>query len=125
VSQSGAPDQRGDATPDILKVGDLSLDRARHEVLLRGIPIDLPRREFILLEALLENPGRLVSRQTLIERIWGQGAWRTGRILATLVSRLRALIEPGADQSRRTVTIRGIGYRYEVPSEERIKSPAG
>ncbi|MGO8876667.1 MAG: response regulator transcription factor [Acidimicrobiales bacterium] len=115
-SRNGMPDQGGNARPDILKVGDLSLDRARHEVLLEGKPIEVPRREFILLEALMEKPGRLLTRQVLIERIWGPG-WGSRRILSTLVNRLRALIESNADHPTRIVTIRGIGYRYEVPNE--------
>ncbi len=115
-SRSAMPDRDGDAGPDILKVGDLSLDRARHEVLLRDKPIDLPRREFLLLEALLEKPGQLLTRQVLIQRIWGPGSG-SRRILSTLVSRLRALIESNADDPSPIVTIRGIGYRYDVPSE--------
>ena len=121
-SRSGMPDQGGDAGPDILKVGDLSLDRARHEVLLRDKPIDLPRREFLLLEALLEKPGRLLTRQVLIERIWGPG-WGSRRVLSTLVSRLRALIESNADDPSRIVTIRGIGYRYERTERGRACPP--
>ncbi len=113
--RNGVPDQGDDAGPEILRVGDLSLDRARHEVLLRDKPIDIPRREFLLLEALLDKPGRLLTRQVLIERIWGPG-WASRRILSTLVSRLRALIEPNADYPSRIVTIRGIGYRYDVPN---------
>ncbi|MGA2530748.1 MAG: response regulator transcription factor, partial [Acidimicrobiales bacterium] len=97
-SRSGMPDQSGQVGPDILKVGDLSLDRARHEVLLRDKPIELPRREFILLEALLETPGRLLTRQVLIERIWGPGR-ASRRSLSTLVSRLRALIESDANDA--------------------------
>ncbi len=116
-SRSGMPDQGDDVGPNILKVGDLSLDRARHEVLLRDKPIDLPRREFLLLEALLDKPGRLLTRQVLIERIWGPG-WGNRRILSSLVSRLRAQIEqPNADDQSRIVTIRGIGYRYDAPNE--------
>jgi DNA-binding response OmpR family regulator len=113
-SRSGMPDQGGDAGPDILEVGDLSLDRARHEVRLRDKLIDLPRREFLLLEALLQKPGRLLTRQVLVELIWGPG-WGNRRILSTLVSRLRALIESDAESHARIVTIRGIGYRYDVP----------
>jgi DNA-binding response OmpR family regulator len=118
-SRSGMPDLSGDVGLDILKVGDLSLDRARHEVLLRDKPIDLPRREFLLLEALLEKPGRLLTRQVLIERIWGPG-WGSRKVLATLVSRLRALIESNADGPSRIVTIRGIGYRYERIERGRV-----
>lgn len=115
-SRGDVPDQSGDSGPSILKVGDLSLDRARHEVLLRDRTIDLPRREFLLLEALLDKPGRLLTRQVLIERIWGPG-WGNRRILSSLVSRLRAQIETNADDPSRIVTIRGIGYRYDIPSE--------
>ena len=116
LSRSAMPDQSGDAGPDVLKVGDLSLDRARHEVLLLDKPIDLPRREFLLLEALLENPGRLLTRHVLIGRIWGPGCG-SRRILSTLVSRLRVLIESDPDDPPRIVTIRGVGYRYDLPSD--------
>jgi len=121
-SRSGMPDQGSDAGPNILKVGDLSLDRTRHEVLLRDKPIDLPRREFLLLQALLDEPGRLLTRQVLIERIWGPGRGNRG-ILSSLVSRLRAQIESGTDDLSRIVTIRGIGYRYDVPREGRPVHP--
>lgn len=116
----GAPSGVGssDPVPDILQAGDVILDRARHEVLLRGRPIDLPRREFILLESLLEKPGRLVTREVLIERIWGPGFWGSSKILSTLVGRLRARIESDEEYPPRVVTIRGIGYRYEASSEE-------
>ncbi len=122
--RNAMPHQGSDDGPDILKVGDLSLDRARHEVLLRDKPIDLPRREFLLLEALLDKPGRLLTRQVLIERIWGP-EWGSRRILSSLVSRLRAQIEPNADDPSRIVTIRGIGYRYDVPSEGGPRRPSG
>jgi two-component system response regulator RegX3 len=111
-SRSGMLDQGGDAGLDILKVGDLSLDRARHEVLFRDRRLDLPRREFLLLEALLDNPGRLLTRQVLVERIWGPGRGSRS-VLSTLVCRLRARIEPNADDPSRIVTVRGLGYRFE------------
>ena len=96
-------------------MGDLSLDRARHEVILRGEVIDVPRREFALLEALLEKPGRVLTRQALIARIWGPGFFGSSKILSTLIGRLRALVEGDADHPKRIATVRGIGYRYEVP----------
>ena len=110
--QGGMPGRGGGTGPGILKVGDLSLDRARHEVLLRNRPIDLPRREFLLLEALLDKPGRLLTREVLIERIGGPG-WGSRSVLSTLVCRLRARIESAAGDPPRIVTIRGLGYRYE------------
>ena len=80
------------------------------------------RGKFLLLEALLEKPGRLLTRQVLIERIWGPG-WGSRRVLSTLVSRLRALIESNADDPSRIVTIRGIGYRYERTERGRACPP--
>jgi two-component system response regulator RegX3 len=121
-SGNGVPNQGSDPGAEIFEVGDLRLDAARHEVVLRDRPIDLPRREFLLLQALLEQPGRLLTRQVLIERIWGPG-WRSRRILSTLVSRLRAMIESNVDDPSRIVTIRGIGYRYDVPSEDGLVRP--
>ncbi len=102
------------AVPGILTVGDLSLDRWRHEVLLRGEVINLPLQEFVMLEAFLEQPGRLITHQVLIERIWGQRLGGNSRILSTLVNRLRGLIESDANHLTRIVTIRGLGYRCEV-----------
>jgi DNA-binding response OmpR family regulator len=70
-----------------------------------------------LLEALLEKPGRVLTRQVLIVRIWGPGFRGSSKILSTLVGRLRALVESNADLPTRIATVRGIGYRYDVSGE--------
>lgn len=93
-------------------VGDVSLDSDRHEVTVRGERVELPLREFQLLRELLANAGRVVSRDTLLERVWGLDYDGDPRIVATLVGRLRARVEVDPEQPTRITTIRGVGYRY-------------
>lgn len=96
---------------DIISVGDLVLDPARHEVHCRGEMIYLPLREFQLLCELLENAGRVVTKETLLERVWGFDYDGDPRIVATIIGRLRARIEIDPDNPKQITTIRGVGYR--------------
>ena len=98
--------------PEVLSVGDVTLDPERHEVSVRGLPIELPLREFQVLRELLEHAGRVVSREELLERVWGLDYDGDSRIVATLIGRLRARIEPDADLPTHITTIRGVGYRF-------------
>lgn len=102
-----------EANTGVLVVDDLQLDTDRHEVYVRGERVELTRQEFRLLEELLRGAGMLVLRQTLLERIWGSDFDGNGKILSTLINRLRARIEDDPDNPVRIVTIRGLGYRYE------------
>ena len=97
---------------EVLRVGDVALDPARHEVAIRGTPVELPLREFQLLRELLSHAGRVVTRDTLLERVWGIDYDGDPRIVATLIGRLRARVEEDPDDPTRIVTIRGVGYRY-------------
>ncbi len=97
----------------VLVVDDLQLFPDRHEVYVRGERVELTRQEFRLLEELLQRAGMLLLRQTLLERIWGSEFAGNGKILSTLINRLRARIEDDPDNPLRIVTIRGLGYRYE------------
>ncbi len=97
---------------DVLRVGDVVLDPGRHEVVVRGQAVELPLREFQLLRELLANAGRVVTRDALLERVWGIEYDGDPRIVATLVGRLRARVEEHPDEPRHIVTIRGVGYRY-------------
>jgi two-component system response regulator RegX3 len=108
-----------DLTAAALEVGDVLLDPDRHEVYVRGGLIELPLREFRLLEELLRNAGLLLTRDTLLERVWGFDFEGDPKILSTLVNRLRARIEEDPDNPARIVTIRGLGYRYERPRRPR------
>ena len=96
-----------------LEVGDVSLDPERHEVIIRGDVVALPLKEFELLEVLLDNAGRVVSRDALIDRVWGSDYVGDTKTLDVHVKRLRSKIEDDPAHPTRLVTIRGVGYRYE------------
>jgi two-component system response regulator RegX3 len=108
-----------------IEVGDVLLDADRHEVRVRGDVVDLPLREFRLLEELMRNAGLLLTRETLLERVWGFDFEGDPKILSTLVNRLRARIEEDPDNPVRIVTIRGLGYRYERPRRPRELAASG
>jgi two-component system response regulator RegX3 len=100
---------------DVLEVGDVKLDVARHEVFVRGALVPLPLKEFELLELLLLNSGRVLTRDVLIDRVWGPNYYGDTKTLDVHVKRLRSKIEPDPTHPTRIVTIRGVGYRYESP----------
>jgi two-component system response regulator RegX3 len=103
------------ADGDVLEVGDVRLDAARHEVLVRGAEVTLPLKEFELLELLLENAGRVLTRDTLISRVWGADYVGDTKTLDVHVKRLRAKVEDDPANPTRIVTIRGLGYKFEKP----------
>jgi two-component system response regulator RegX3 len=108
-----APIAAGDG--DVLEIGDVSLDPDRHEVVIRGQQVSLPLREFELLELLLENAGRVLPRHTLIDRVWGHDYVGDTKTLDVHIKRLRAKVEPDPASPVHIVTIRGLGYKYELP----------
>jgi len=101
----------GDAT----LLGDVMLAPERHEVSVRGNSVRLPLKEFELLALLLENAGRVLTRDTLIDRVWGSDYVGDTKTLDVHIKRLRAKVEPEPSTPTRIVTIRGYGYKYEVP----------
>ena len=103
------------ANGEVLAVGDVSLDPERHEVVVRGEVVQLPLKEFELLELLLANAGRVLPRDTLIDRVWGTDYVGDTKTLDVHVKRLRAKVEDDPSNPTRIVTIRGLGYRYETP----------
>jgi two-component system, OmpR family, response regulator RegX3 len=103
------------ATGEALVVGDVALDPDRHEVIIRGEPVRLPLKEFELLELLLANAGRVLPRDTLIDRVWGSDYVGDTKTLDVHVKRLRAKVEPDPSRPSRIVTIRGLGYKFEAP----------
>ncbi len=98
--------------PSELVVGDVSLDPERYEVTVRGEPVRLPLKEFELLEVLLDNAGRVVTRDSLIDQVWGHDYVGDTKTLDVHVKRLRAKIETDPTAPQRIVTIRGLGYKY-------------
>jgi two-component system, OmpR family, response regulator RegX3 len=99
---------------DVLEVGDVRLDPERHEVFVRGEAVSLPLKEFELLELLLANAGRVLTRDTLIDRVWGPHYVGDTKTLDVHVKRLRAKVEETPSAPRRIVTIRGLGYKYDA-----------
>lgn len=95
----------------VLQVGDISLDKERHEVEIAHEPVQLPLKEFQLLTLLMENAGIVVTRQTLIDRVWGYDYVGDTKTLDVHIKRLRAKVEPSPDNPERIVTIRGLGYK--------------
>jgi two-component system, OmpR family, response regulator RegX3 len=100
---------------DVLEVGDVHLDPERHEVEVRGVPVRLPLKEFELLEILLANAGRVLPRETLIDRVWGADYVGDTKTLDVHIKRLRAKVEEDPSSPTRIVTIRGLGYKFDTP----------
>ncbi len=113
LRRSPSPDDSGSAG-EVLEVGALRLDPDRHEVYLRGEPLPLPLKEFELLELLMANAGRVLTRETLIDRIWGPSYVGDTKTLDVHVKRLRAKVEDEPSHPARITTIRGLGYKFEV-----------
>lgn len=103
------------STGDVLQVGDVALDPERHEVVIRGRVARLPLKEFELLELLLANAGKVMTRDVLIDRVWGLDYVGDTKTLDVHVKRLRSKVEDDPHSPSRIVTIRGLGYKYEVP----------
>ena len=101
----------------VLEVGGIRLDQERHEVSVRGTQVNLPLKEFELLELLMENRNRVLTRQTLIDRVWGSDYVGDTKTLDVHVKRLRAKIEPDPANPKYLVTVRGLGYKL-LPSDQ-------
>jgi two-component system response regulator RegX3 len=100
---------------EVLEVGDVRLDPERHEVEVRGVQVRLPLKEFELLEILLANAGRVLPRETLIDRVWGADYVGDTKTLDVHIKRLRTKVEEDPSLPSRIVTIRGLGYKYDTP----------
>ena len=100
------------ATPT-LAAGPVRMDVERHVVTVSGAPVPLPLKEFELLEMLLRNAGRVLTRGQLIDRVWGADYVGDTKTLDVHVKRLRSKIEPEPSTPRYIVTVRGLGYKFE------------
>ncbi len=100
---------------EVLTVGEVSLDRSRREVTVRGAQVKLTFSEFELLARLLSEPGHLFNRQELLRAIWGDSAYRDPRAIDVHIRHLREKLEARPDEPRLIVTVRGAGYRFQAP----------
>lgn len=97
--------------PDPRRFGDLAIDAARHEITLQGQVVALTAREFALLDALAEQPGRVFTRAQLLEHAWGSGYYDE-HLIDVHIANLRQKIEPDAAHPVYVETVRGVGYRF-------------
>jgi two-component system response regulator RegX3 len=96
-----------------VQAGPVRMDVERHVVSVSGAQVPLPLKEFELLEMLLRNSGRVLTRGQLIDRVWGSDYVGDTKTLDVHVKRLRSKIEPDPSTPRYLVTVRGLGYKFE------------
>ncbi len=100
--------------PATIEAGPVRMDVDRHVVTVNGGQVPMPLKEFELLEILLRNAGRVLTRMQLIDRVWGSDYVGDTKTLDVHVKRLRGKIEPDPANPRYLVTVRGLGYKYEA-----------
>ncbi len=101
--------------PDVsapLEMRGIRMDPERYEVSARGEPVDLPPKEFALLELLLRNAGRVMTRDLIIDRVWGGDYVGDTKTLDVHIKRLRSRLEEDPREPRLIVTVRGVGYKF-------------
>jgi DNA-binding response OmpR family regulator len=100
----------------VLRAGDLEIDRQRFEVKMKGRLIELTRKEFDLLATLVRTPGRVFGREELLDLVWGQDGFVEPRTVDVHVARLRAKFSAARVPEPGLETVRGVGYRFREPS---------
>ena len=111
LRRQGEPEELVAAT---VQAGPVRMDVERHVVSVGGEPVAMPLKEFELLEMLLRNAGRVLTRGQLIDRVWGSDYVGDTKTLDVHVKRLRAKLEPDPANPRYLVTVRGLGYKFEA-----------
>ena len=96
-----------------IRVGDVSIDPERHVVTIRDEVVRLPLKEFELLYVLMANAGKVMTRENLIDRVWGSDYFGDTKTLDVHIKRLRSKVEVDPATPVNIVTIRGLGYKYE------------
>ncbi|GGE83460.1 response regulator transcription factor [Mycetocola zhadangensis] len=103
-----------DETDAVLEAGSVRMDIERHTVEVRGTETAMPLKEFELLELLLRNAGRVLTRGQLIDRVWGSDYFGDTKTLDVHIKRIRSRIEESPSEPKMLVTVRGLGYRFEA-----------
>jgi two-component system response regulator RegX3 len=112
VMRRSAPAE-ADLDERVLQGGRVTLDIDRHTVSVDGAPINMPLKEFELLEVLMRNSGRVLTRGQLIDRVWGSDYFGDTKTLDVHIKRIRSRIEQTPSDPAMLVTVRGLGYRFE------------
>ncbi|MEY4498766.1 MAG: hypothetical protein RJA40_871 [Actinomycetota bacterium] len=113
VLRRGQSDDHSDYDEDLLEVGPIRLNIGKHQVFVKGNPVALPLKEFELLEFLMRNSGRVLTRSQLIDRVWGGDYYGDTKTLDVHIKRLRAKVEADPANPVLIQTIRGLGYKLE------------
>ena len=106
--------------PATVEAGPVRMDIERHVVTVGGTQVNLPLKEFELLEMLLRNAGRVLTRGQLIDRVWGSDYVGDTKTLDVHIKRLRAKIETDPATPRHIITVRGLGYKYEADPQPAV-----
>jgi two-component system response regulator RegX3 len=109
--------RHGDADellPTTIEAGPVRLDSERHVVTVRGDLISMPLKEFDLLEFLVRNTGRVLTRSLLIDRVWGSDYVGDTKTLDVHIKRLRGKVEEDPANPVHVITVRGLGYKFEA-----------
>ena len=117
VLRRQAPSEAGDDS--LLKSGHLMLDSDRHTLTVNGTMTAIPLKEFELLEYLMRNAGRVLTRGQIIDRIWGSDYFGDTKTLDVHIKRIRSRIEVDPANPELILTVRGLGYRFEDASTSR------
>jgi two-component system response regulator RegX3 len=99
---------------NVLEAGPVSMDLERHQVFVNGEKVAMPLKEFELLELLLENVNRVLTRGQIIDRVWGSNYYGDTKTLDVHVKRIRSKIEDDPARPAHLLTVRGLGYKFEV-----------
>lgn len=112
LRRGAAPDSN--ESRSVLEAGPVRLDTERHAVTVNGQPVTLPLKEFELLEYLMDNTNRVLTRGQIIDRVWGSNYYGDTKTLDVHVKRIRSKIEPDPANPKFIMTIRGLGYKFEA-----------
>ncbi|MEX3527942.1 response regulator transcription factor [Corynebacterium xerosis] len=114
LRRGGEPEyEEEELEEDVLRGGRVVMDVERHVVTVDGDPVSMPLKEFDLLEYLLRNSGRVLTRGQLIDRVWGADYVGDTKTLDVHIKRLRSKIEVNPSRPSHLVTVRGLGYKFE------------
>jgi len=105
------PRKAAPATDDVRRFGELEIDAAAREVRIAGVPVELTRLEFDLLEALSVQPRMVLAKQQLLDLVWGSSEYRDDHVVAVHIANLRRKLGDTSDEPRFIRTVRGVGYR--------------
>ncbi len=104
--------QDNELLPEVVEVDDVRMDIDRHEVTVKNQEVRLALKEFELLELLMRNAGRVMTRDQLIDRVWGIDYVGDTKTLDVHIKRLRSKIEENPSRPQKLITVRGLGYKY-------------